>query len=487
MKVLFATSEAAPFVKSGGLGDVASALPKELTKIKGAEVCVFLPYYKSIKNNPAFDIEYVTNFRVPLAWRSVYAGVFKAVVKSKGVGKNKRNDLTYYFIDNEYYFNRDGLYGFPDDGERFAYFCKAVLESIQYLDFVPDVIHCNDWQTGFIPLFLKALYNGAYKYNNIKTVFTIHNIEYQGKADPDFMDIVLGVDKCWAGAVMFDGLVNSMKSAIVLADKVTTVSKTYSHEIKYAYFAHGLENILSNNSYKLTGIVNGIDTKLYNPETDPTIPCNFKPSDLSGKAVCKAELQKRLGLEVNPDVPIVAMVTRLVAHKGMELVERIGDEMMCSTNIQFVVLGTGDKRFEDYMHYLAYNYQGRVSANIMFDSQLANMIYAGADLFLMPSKSEPCGLSQLIALRYGTIPVVRETGGLVDTVPPVNTTTLEGRGITFKVFNAHDMLGAVKRGVDLFYDKEKMAKFLPSIMRYDSSWKNPAAEYMGIYSEITGK
>lgn len=487
MNILFAASEAAPFVKSGGLGDVASALPLELSKDKENQVCVFIPYYKSIKNNPAFKIEYVTNFTVSLAWRSVYVGIFKSVIKGKGTGKNKKPDLVYYFIDNEYYFNRDGLYGYPDDGERFAYFSKAILESIQHIDFMPDVIHCNDWQTGFIPLFLKALYNNALNYNNIRTVFTIHNIEYQGKADPDFMNIVLGVDQSWSGVVMFDGLVNSMKSAIVLADKITTVSRTYSHEIKYAYFAHGLENILSENSYKLTGIVNGIDTKVFNAEKDTSIPCNFKPSDLSGKAKCKEELQKRLGLEVNPDVPIVAMITRLVAHKGMELVEYVGEELLWSTNAQFVVLGTGDKRFENYMHYLAYNYQGRVSANIMFDAQLANMIYAGADLFLMPSKSEPCGLSQLIAMRYGTIPIVRETGGLVDTVPPINTETLEGRGITFKVFNAHDMLNAIKRGIDLFYDKEKLKKIISNIMKYDSSWKNPAMEYMAIYSEITGK
>ncbi|MBQ7718684.1 MAG: glycogen synthase [Clostridia bacterium] len=484
MKILFAASEAAPFIKSGGLGDVASALPKELVKIKDNEVCVFIPYYKQIKENNSFDIQYVTSFNMPLGWRGQYVGIFKAVLKSTGVGKNKRCDLVLYFIDNEYYFGRDGLYGYPDDGERFAFFSKAVLESLQHLDFSPDVIHLNDWQTGYIPLFLNAFYRGLPKYRDIKTVFTIHNIEYQGKADLDFIDNVLGVDSSYKDVIEFDSLANAMKCAIVLSDKVTTVSETYSHEILYPYFSHGLDGILSANSYKLCGIVNGIDTKLYDPSTDPSIPANFKASDLSGKAVCKAELQKMLSLPVRPEATVIAMISRLVAHKGMELIEYIGEEMVNSLDIQFVLIGTGEKRFEDYMKYIAYKYPDKVSANITFDQKLANMTYAGADLFLMPSKSEPCGLSQLIAMRYGTIPIVSETGGLVDTVPPINLQTMEGRGITFKLFNAHDMYDAIKRGVDLINDKEASQKIISNIMRYDSSWKVPAAKYMDIYSEI---
>ena len=483
MKILFAASEAAPFAKSGGLADVAGALPSALSKIKDNEVCVILPYYKSIKFNPQINAQYVGNLYVPLAWRSVYAGVFKAVVKNTGRGKNKRADLVYYFIDNEYYFNRDGLYGYADDGERFAFFSKAVLECLQLIGFVPNIIHLNDWQTGFLPLFLKAHYSQLDMYKNIRTVFTIHNIEYQGKADPNFLSEVLGVDESWRNVCTFDGLINAMKTAIVLSDKITTVSQTYSHEIKYAYFANGLEDILRENEYKLCGVVNGIDTELYNAEKDPKIKFNYKPTDLEGKAKDKEYLQKKLGLAVNPDIPIVAMVSRLVKHKGLELVDYISQEFT-NVNMQFVVLGTGDKKYEDMFHFLAYCHPEKVSANITFSADLASEIYAGADFLLMPSKSEPCGLSQLIAMRYGTIPIVRETGGLVDTVPPINTETLDGRGFTFKVFNAHDMLGAIERATAFYGDKTKLSAFRTRIMKYDSSWKIPADTYMGIYNEL---
>lgn len=487
MKILFATSEAAPYAKSGGLGDVAGALPLELNKIKDNEVCIVMPYYGSIKNNPDLGAEYVTGFYMPLAWRGTYVGVFKKVIKSKGVGRNKRADLTYYFIDNEYYFCRNSnLYGYIDDGERFAFFSKAVLEVLNHIDFAPDIIHCNDWQTGFVPLYLKAFYQQNEKFEKIRTVFTIHNIEYQGKADPEFLSEVLGVDEKWRNAATFDNLINALKCAIVLADKVTTVSDTYAHELNYAYFAHKLEDILRENQYKTCGIVNGIDTKLYNPETDTSIPCNFKASDLSGKAKCKEELQKALGLPVRPDVPIVAMISRLVSHKGLELVERVSSDLM-NLDIQMVVLGTGDARFEDLFKFMDYAYPNKMAARIMFNGALANQIYAGSDFFLMPSKSEPCGLSQLISMRYGTVPIVRETGGLVDTVPPVNTETLEGRGFTFKAFNAHDMLNAVERASNFYRDKAKMDKFRAKLIRYDSSWKIPAQLYNGIYKELTGE
>ncbi len=480
MKILFAASEAAPFAKSGGLGDVAGALPQSLTKIKDNEVCVILPYYATIKNNPDIEVEYVGNMYVPLAWRNVYAGVFKKVIKNRGVGKNKRNDLVYYFIDNEYYFNRPNLYGDCDDGERFAFFSKAILECLPLIGFKPDIIHANDWQTGFVPLFLKAHYQTLDFYKNIRTVYTIHNIEYQGKADPDFLTEVLGVDERYRNICTFDSLINSMKTAIVLCDRLTTVSDTYAHEIRYAYFANGLESVINDNAYKLSGVVNGIDTDLYNPQKDTHIPFEFKAADLSGKEKCKAALQEKLGLKVDPDIPIVAIISRLVKHKGLELVEGVINEL-ANENIQLVVLGTGDQKYEDMFKFLDYTHGDKVSANITFSASLASEIYAGADYLLMPSKSEPCGLSQLIAMRYGTIPIVRETGGLVDTVPPLNPETLDGMGITFKVFNAHDMLDAVKRAADFYKDKEKLNKFRTKLIRHDSSWKKSAEKYMEIY------
>lgn len=478
MKILFATSEAAPYAKSGGLGDVAGALPLELSKIEGNEVCVILPYYSSVKYNPDIETEYVGNVNVSLSWRNVYAGVFKKVIK--GTGKNKGCDLVYYFIDNEYYFSRNSFYGDGDDGERFAFFSKAVLECLPAIGFIPDIIHANDWQTGFISLFLKAHYANSPMYRDIRTVYTIHNIEYQGKADPDFLGEVLGVDESFRNICTFDGMINAMKTAIVLCDKLTTVSETYSHELKYAYFANGLENVIKENEYKLSGVVNGIDTDLYNAQKDTKVPFSYKANDLSGKAKCKAALQEKLGLKVDPDIPIVAMITRLVKHKGLELVEGVMNEL-ANSDIQLVILGTGDYHYEEMFNFFDYAYPDKISANITFNTTLASEIYSGADFLLMPSKSEPCGLSQLIAMRYGTIPIVRETGGLVDTVPPLNPETLDGMGITFKAFNAHDMLDAVLRGADFYKDKKALEKFRAKIMNYDSSWKIPAQKYMEIY------
>lgn len=483
MKILFAASEAAPFVKSGGLGDVMGALPAELSKNPDNEVAVILPYYGKIKYNPDFDIEYITSFYMPLAWRSTYVGIFKAVVKSKPAGRAKRSNVTYYFIDNEEYFNRGKIYGYDDDGERFAFFSKAILETLVHLDITPDVIHCNDWQTGFLPLFLKSLYSGVEKLSNVRTVYTIHNIEYQGKAEPSFLPHVLGVGEEWRNVATQDGMINAMKSAIVLCDKLTTVSETYSHEIQYAYFAHGLEAIISENKYKTCGIINGIDTALFNPSTDAKLDFKFRPTAMGGKAKCKAQMQEMLGLPVRDDVPMVAMITRLVKHKGLELVEWVADNL-ANMDIQLVVLGTGDEHYEDLFKFLAYTHPQTVSAQIMFDPVMANRLYAASDFFLMPSKSEPCGLSQLIAMRYGSIPIVRETGGLVDTVAPLNVETLEGRGFTFKVFNAHDMLGAVERAAEFYKDKQKLDKHRKAIMKLDTSWKEPAEKYMMLYEEI---
>jgi starch synthase len=473
MKVLFATAEAAPYIKTGGLGDVMHALPLEVSKNKNASICVFLPYYKKIKENKDFDIEFITSFYTTLGWRKAHIGLFRA--------KSKSRKLKYYFIDNEYYFGRDNLYGYFDDGERFAYFSKAVLEALAHIDFIPDVVHLNDWQTALVPVLLKLGMMAELK--NIKTVFTIHNIEYQGKMPGEFAYEVLGFSGEQSSILMHDKCINLMKGAITCADKITAVSKTYSHEIKHAYYSHGLDEVLRENEHKLLGITNGIDTKLYNPETDKNLPVNYSAADIEKKKENKRYLQEMLKLEVNDNIPVIAMISRLVSHKGMELVAFIAHELL-KQDIQLAVLGTGDKRYEDLFRFLECSYPNKVSANIKFDLKLASRIYAGADMFLMPSKSEPCGLAQLIAMRYGTVPVVRETGGLFDTVPALDTETMEGRGFTFKVYNAHDMLGAVNRCIDFYHDKEKWQKHIKNIMGYDSSWKSPALEYVSLYKGL---
>lgn len=475
MNILFAASEGAPYIKTGGLGDVIYALPNELANNPDNTISIFLPYYNSIKYNPNYDIEYVTNFGVPLSWRSQYCGLFRA--------KGKKENITYYFIDNDYYFDRQRPYGDYDDGERFAFFSKAVLESLIHLDFTPDVIHCHDWQTALIPLWLKANYCHMERFQRIKTVFTIHNIEYQGKVPDAFFQEVLGLNPYWFNCVHYDTCLNFMKSAIVLADKVTTVSRTYSFEIRHAYFAHGLQDILKEYGYKVTGVVNGIDTELYNAQKDTTIVNNFENGDLEGKAKNKLALQERLGLPVNKDIPMVGMITRLVAHKGLDLVEYVANDLM-NMPIQFVVIGTGDERYQNLFYRLAWEHPDKMSANILFDPILANQLYASADIFLMPSQSEPCGLSQLISMRYGTMPVVRETGGLYDTVPAFNPETGEGRGFTFKSYNAHDMLGALNNALGVYYNKPLRQKLVDNIMNYDCSWKEPVQEYMNIYQSL---
>jgi starch synthase len=476
MKILFASSEAAPYKKTGGLGDVAYALPNELANHSDVEVAIFLPYYQSIKQNPDYEVEFITNFSVSLSWRSLYCGLFKATTK--------KDNLSYYFIDNDYYFGgRSSTYGDYDDGERFAYFSKAILESLIHLDFTPDVIHCNDWQTALVPVFLKANYCHMERFQRIRTVFTIHNIEYQGKVPDSFFSEVLGLNEYWFNILHYDTCLNFMKAAIVLSDKVTTVSKTYSYEIRHAYFAHGLQNILQEYSYKIDGIVNGIDTDLYNPKTDPVIFQSFGPGDLKGKNANKTALQKKLNLPVNPDIPVVGMISRLVAHKGLDLVEYVADELM-NMDIQLVVIGTGEDKFQNLFWRLAWEHPDKMSANILFDPVLANQVYAGSDLFLMPSQSEPCGLSQLISMRYGAIPVVRETGGLYDTVPALNPETMEGRGFTFKTYNAHDMLGTLQNAVSFWHDVPKRKQLMTNIMKYDSSWKEPVKQYLNIYNSL---
>ncbi len=474
MKILLATSEAAPFIKTGGLGDVAAALPKALAESPNTEVYVFLPYYKAIKDNPEFEIEYITNFSVPLSWRNVYCGLFRAVSKKK--------KLQYYFIDNEYYFYRDGCYGHYDDGERFAFYSKAILESLEYLDWYPDVIHANDWQTALVPVFLRAFYMGLEKYQPIRTLFTIHNMEYQGRFPDEFVDEVLGLPEDWKATMHFDTCTNLMKAAIHTADRVSTVSRTYSFEIQDPYYAHGLHDVLRQHAYKLSGVVNGIDTEVFDPATDPLLYANFDSATLEKKAENKKFLQQRLGLAVR-DVPMIVMITRLVGHKGVDLVQAVMDDLMWDDR-QLVIIGTGERQYENMFRAYAANFPAKMSANIVFDNALAHQAYAGADLVLMPSKQEPCGLTQLIAMRYGTIPIVRETGGLFDTVPAYNIETGEGNGFTFKSYNAHDMLDAVRRAEGLFFDKDHWTALQKRVMSYDSSWKRSVQEYWDIYRSI---
>ncbi len=475
MKVLFAASEGAPYIKTGGLGDVIQGLPVELAKNKENEIYLFLPFYESIKTNPNFDIEFVTDFSVPLSWRNQHCGLFKA--------KSKQDNLQYYFIDNDYYFKRDGYYGYYDDGERFAFFSRAILEALLHMDFTPEIIHCHDWQTAMLPVYLKSSYCHMKRFADIKVIFTIHNIEYQGIFPHPFYDDVIALPPQYRQILDYNGCTNFMKGAIELSDKVTTVSKTYSQEIMHSYFAHGIEHCLRNNSEKLDGIVNGIDCDIFNAFKDKKIQFNYKPGQTNIKYKNKAYLQEKLGLNVDESIPVVSMITRLVSHKGLDLLEYIAHDLL-SRNIQLVILGTGDAKFEDLFKRLSWEYKGKVSANIMFNATLASEIYAGSDLFLMPSKSEPCGLSQLICMRYGTIPIVRETGGLVDTVPPIDLKTLKGTGFTFKLYNAHDMLGAIDRALEFYEDKTALKKVITSIMKYDCSWQKPTEEYQLMYKNL---
>ncbi len=471
MNIVFAASESAPFIKSGGLGDVMEALPKELSK-GGNKVSVFIPYYRDIKIKYEEELEYLSCFDLHLSWRNLYCGIFK---------KEINENLTYYFIDNEFYFGREGgIYGHLDDGERFAFFQKAIIEAIIHLNIDAEVIHVNDWQTACIPLILKA--TGGYGENirKIKTVLTIHNIEYQGKADKSFITEVLGVDPEWSGAAEFDGCFNSLKCGIVLCDRLSTVSPTYAFELRHAYFAHGLSQIISENSYKMKGILNGIGDNV-NPKDDGFIYKKYWAGRYKTKCDNKAMLQKELGLIENPDIPVFAVISRLVDHKGIPLIERVGENIPLK-GAQLVVIGTGEKRFEDYFRWLADKYPGMVSSNITFSNELASKVYAGADFFLMPSKSEPCGLSQMIAMKYGTIPIVRETGGLFDTVPPYNEMTGEGRGFTFKVYNAHDMLDAIMRAIEFYGKKEPLKALSKKIMLEDFSWTGAAKEYLNLYN-----
>lgn len=472
MKILFATSEAYPFAMSGGLADVSGALPKALRRrLIGCRV--IMPLYGSISGELREKMTFIGNITVPVSWRRQYCGIFEAHL----------DGVIYYFIDNEYYFKRDMLYGHYDDAERFAFFSRAVLEVIPYIGFTPDIIHCNDWQTAMIPVYLNEFYKHNDLYSNIKTVFTIHNIQYQGKYGMELYGDLLGLLPGRESLVEYDGCVNFMKGAIQCADKVTTVSPTYAREILEPYYSHGLDSILKQFTYKLTGIVNGIDYDVYNPETDPLIFKNFSVDNIGGKEFNKTELQKYMGLPVRADVPVIGMVTRLVKHKGLDLVKCVFEELL-KADLQFVILGSGEWEFETFFYEMAQKYPEKVGLKLGFDATLAHRIYAGSDMFLMPSKSEPCGLAQMVALRYGTVPIVRETGGLNDTI--TDSGNGEGNGFTFKNFNAHEMENSVWRALAGYSDKNGWDILRKRGMACNNSWSASAGSYIGLYKELIG-
>lgn len=469
MKVLFAASEAYPFAMSGGLADVAGALPKALrSRFVGCRVV--MPLYGTVSEEMRSKMKFITHITVPVAWRRQYCGIFEAHI----------DGVIYYLLDNQYYFKRDTLYGHYDDAERFAFFSRAVLEIIPYIDFTPDIIHCNDWQTAMIPVYKDRFYHeGIYK--DIKTVFTIHNIQYQGKYGYELLGDVLGLSESDSHLVEYESCVNLMKGGIECADRVTTVSRTYAEEILTPWFSHGLDEILKLRQFKLSGIVNGIDVDVYNPETDPLIYEGFSAENLEGKAVNKAKLQEEMGLPVKPDVPVIGIVSRLVSHKGFDLVKRVFEDML-KADIQFAILGSGEWEFETFFYGMKEKYPDKVGLRLGFIPQLAHKIYAGADIFLMPSKSEPCGLAQMVALRYGTIPIVRETGGLKDTIQ--DSGDGKGNGFTFATYNAHDMLDAVWRSLAGYADREGWEILIKRAMYCDNSWKRSAGEYIKIYKEL---
>ena len=478
MKIAILASEGAPYIKSGGLGDVMDALPAALARIEGNEVVLVLPYYKKIKENPAYKVEQVCYFNVNLGWRQQYCGVMKLLGRTDGV--------QVYFIDSEYYFGaRPGaIYGDIDDGERFAYFSKACLDSLAAVGFIPDVIQCNDWQTAMVPPYLKSIYRSVFP--NTRCMYTIHNIEYQGWANGSFFDEVLAMPWEWRGTMDMGGSVNMMKGAIESADLVTTVSETYARELMYPYYAHGLDGILTNNAWKLTGITNGIDVNTFNPETDKALPAHYNAETFrEGKAACKAALQEEVGLPVKPDVPLMVMVTRLAGHKGLDLLCYIARRLLWEEDCQLLILGTGEPQYETFFKDLQEQFPEQVAAKITFNLNLAARIYAGGDIYLMPSKSEPCGLSQMNAMRYGTVPVVHATGGLKDTVPPCDENGEGGLGFTFQSYNADDFMAAIKRALALYNDQpEAWNALIKKEMEMDFSWNVPAGRYMELFNHM---
>lgn len=471
MKVLYVASEAAPFVATGGLADVAGSLPVALRNRRIA--CrVVIPLYSCIPDEMRANMKFIASFSVPVSWRRQYCGVFEA----------KHNGVIYYLLDNEYYFKRDGIYGHYDDAERFAFFSRAVLEMIPFIEFKPDIIHCNDWQSALTPLYYSAYYAMRSGYECIKTVFTIHNIQYQGKYGNELLTEVLGIDPGIQDLIEYDDLVNFMKGAIECANKVTTVSPTYAQEILDPWYSHGLDGILRQRQWKLCGILNGIDVVSYNPETDTSIWENYSADKPEKKAVNKKELQENMGLAVRDDVPLIGIVSRLVDHKGFDLIKEVFEKSLWERDVQYVVLGSGEWQYESFFRDMANKYPDKVAVRIGFVPDLARKIYAGADIFLMPSKSEPCGLSQMVSLRYGTVPIVRETGGLKDSITDSGDGV--GNGFTFKSYDAYDMLGAIYRAVEVYNSPKDWKVLVKRALKCDNSWGNSARQYIQMYKEL---
>ncbi len=482
MKVLYVASEANPFVKTGGLADVAGSLPKELKK-QGVDVRVIMPKFGKISEEIRNKMEHVYDGQINVSWRSKYVGI----------DKYELDGLIFYFVDNNEYFYREGFYGYDDDAERFSFFCRAVLNCLPAIDFFPDVINANDWHAGLVPVFLKLEHMGDERYANIKTLYTIHNLKYQGVFPKDVMSDVLGLD--WKyfnnGDLEFYDAVNFMKGGIIYADYVSTVSKTYAQEIQYEYFGEHLDGLLRARKDDLYGIVNGIDYDIYNPATDKNLFVNYDNSDaynaFERKCDNKVKLQEILGLPQNRKVPVVSMVSRLVAAKGLDLVVRMMDELLQHEDFQFVLLGTGDKVYEDWFKGLAWRFPQKVSTNIYFSNELAQRIYGASDIFLMPSNYEPCGIGQLIAMRYGAAPVVRETGGLKDTVHQYDKYASTGNGFVFSNYNAHEMMYALKRALSTYGNFDIWIKIVSNAMTSDYSWTESAREYKELYEKLIKK
>ncbi|MGG3928721.1 glycogen synthase GlgA [Metabacillus fastidiosus] len=474
MNVLFVVSECVPFIKTGGLADVAGTLPKELKKL-GTDVRVILPKYSLIPEQLRKKMKKIAEIIVPMNWRQQYCGI--ELLELDGI--------KYYFLDHEYYFYRDSLYGHYDDGERFSFFCRAVLDTIYEIDFKPNIIHCHDWHSGMVNFLLKEEYSQKPFYQDIKAVFTIHNLQFQGIFPRGILYDLLNLSDEYftSGQVEFDGHVNFMKAALVSSDIITTVSPTYRNEIQTSYYGERLDGLLREKDSSLVGIVNGIDDKLYDPSADKYIKVTYDEENLENKAKNKAILQEMFGLPVEKETPVISMVTRLTQQKGLDLLKSVLHELL-QEDVQIIILGTGEKEFEDFFRHTEWLYPEKFKAYIGFNEPLAHQIYAGSDLFLMPSKFEPCGLGQLIALRYGTIPVVRETGGLNDTVHSVHEVTGEGNGFSFTNFNAHDMLHTIKRALDYYKDEEEWESLVKQAMNSDYSWAKSAFKYNQLYADL---
>ncbi|MBE6598422.1 MAG: glycogen synthase GlgA [Ruminococcaceae bacterium] len=478
MKILYAASEALPFASTGGLADVVGSLPQAVKKELGrnSDVRVVIPLYPSIREKFSEELELIKEITVKLCWRNQYCGILKTV----------RDGVTFYFIDNEYYFNRKFLYGSFDDGERFAFFCKAIIELMAAVNFYPDVLHANDWQTALSVIYLKKKYAHLEEYRGISTLFTIHNIGYQGIYGFELLKDIFDLDEWDRSVVEYNGCINLLKGAIVCSDLVSTVSSTYAREILTEYYSSGLHHILRDISAsgKLVGIVNGIDVDYYNSETDPEIAEHFSADSPEGKVKCKEDLQELCGFEIDNEIPIIASVSRLASHKGFDLVRHVMDEIIEKNKVRFVLLGTGEFELEDYFVKLQNRYPDRVCIKLEYNKALSKKFYAGADMFLMPSKSEPCGLAQMIASRYGTVPIVRETGGLADTIKPYNEYDETGNGFTFCNYNAHDMMHVIEYAISMYCDQSKWAHLVKNVINTDFSWSVSAKKYIEIYETI---